>query len=711
MNKRKTILIRTYLVYFICLAIAIAIIFKLINIQYIDRDKYLTADKKATVRWANIKAPRGSIYSADEKLIATSVPIYDIRIDLGSQLNRKTNKVDTVIQKDTLNKYVYALADSLSVMARTKKIRPYAKPASQFASEILREYNKQNRYFLLLSNLTYPELMQIRTFPLFRKGAWGGLVVEEKEKRERPFGNLAYRTVGKFDLEKNEFTGLEAYYFKELEGKTGKRQEIKIAGNTWRPASNEDLVEPEKGNDLICTIDMRLQDVAENALRRCLDSNDASYGCAVLMEVSTGYVNAIANLKRISDGSYIEDYNYAIWDASEPGSTFKLASVMAILEEGTLDTNSIVPTGIKNFGAYKMEDSHVKFANVSLTKAFEESSNVGIAEATNSVFQKKPYDYVKFLSSLNLGKTLGLELQGERPSKIKNKDSTFVWSGTLPLMSIGYGVHVTPMQLLTLYNAVANNGCMVKPLFAKEIRNGGVVVKTMQPVVINKSICSEKTLGKLRAMMEGVVQHGTARSLRKSPFPIAGKTGTAQLNYAVKDSNGMGYRASFVGYFPADNPKYSCIVVVVNPRKGRYYGGELAAPVFKEIADKVYALNYSIQQNKQVVHNDTIKPFVRAGNAASINQVYSYLKLPAVTAGPSQNWVSFVSDSLYYKPININKNTLPNVVGMTAKDAVLLLERMGIKTIISGKGKIISTIPASGTALAKGQTVILNLGM
>ncbi len=710
MEGRKTILIRTYIVYFLCLLFSIAIIFQLVKIQHIDREKYLKEGENA-IRWFNIQAPRGSIYSSDGKLLATSVPIFDIRMDLGEQKDRRTNKIAKVVYKDTLNKYINALSDSLSHLAASKKIRPYNKTAAQFKQDILRNYDSNNRYFLVVNSLTYPELMRLKTFPLFRKGKRGGLVLEEFERRERPYGDLGIRTVGKFDTSRTKCTGLEDYYYTVLEGKTGRRQEQKLTNNNWRPLSNDDMIEPERGKDIVSTIDVRLQDVAENALKKCLDSNDALYGCAVIMEVSTGYVHAIANLKRTESGQYIEDYNYAIWDASEPGSTFKLTSVMAVLEEGTLDTNEIVKTGIVNFGSYKMEDSHVKFEKVSLSRAFELSSNTGIAEATDRVFKEKPKEYIKFLSSLGLGKPLGLELKGERSSVIKNRDSNFVWAATLPLMSIGYGVHITPLQLLTLYNAVANDGKMVKPLFAKEIREGGKTVKTMDPVVINPKICSEKTINKLKAMLEGVVQNGTARSLRKSPFRIAGKTGTAQLNYKEKGVEKMRYRASFVGYFPADNPKYSCIVVVVNPQKGRYYGGELAAPVFKEIADKAYALDFGLQKIKQTERRDTVIPFVRAGNANAIENTYHYLQFPSNPVASQSKWVSYNADSNYYKPLKMQNGILPNLAGMTCKDAVELLEKMGVKTMVTGRGKVVSTEPLSGSNVVKGQTVILNLGM
>ena len=513
--------------------------------------------------------------------------------------------------------------------------------------------------------------------------------------------------------------GLEGAYAQYLKGIDGRRVEQKIRGGIWMPLTDEDQIEPQNGNDVYTSINISLQDVAEHALMKQLDSTSADHGCVILMEVETGFIRAIANLKRHSDGSYGEDINFAIWESSEPGSTFKLASLIALLEDGRMDTNDVVPTGKRKFGKFEMKDSHEEgYGNVSLKRAFEVSSNVGFATAVSKVFGDRPQAYVDLLKKFGLGQKLGVEISGEGSPLIKEaKDPS--WSATtLPWMSIGYEMHLTPLQLLAFYNAVANNGKLVKPQFVKEIRHAGEVIKTNEPIVIKEQICSQKTINKVKSCMEGVVEHGTAKKLSNQVFKIAGKTGTAQIakkggygNSKDEDRN-VEYKASFVGYFPADNPKFSCIVVINNPRRKGFYGAEVAAPVFREIANKVYATEIDIPQYQP----DSIRikniPLVNSSNQNDISIIYSFMRYKTLTDNKQSEWVTANSTSgnfVRLKPVQFQPGVVPNVKGMGVKDAVFLIEKQGFIATIEGKGIVVSQSINQGTKLKKGEKVHLVL--
>ncbi|MDE5704166.1 MAG: penicillin-binding protein 2, partial [Bacteroidales bacterium] len=384
--------------------------------------------------------------------------------------------------------------------------------------------------------------------------------------------------------------GFEKAFNTELEGVGGRRLTRRVAKGVWRPIYNEETVDPQNGKDIVTTIDTRIQDVAHAALERCVRENEADHGCAVLMEVATGRIVAIANLTRQPDGRYAERINYVVGESVEPGSTFKLASAIAILEAGQFDTATVVPTGVMEFYGRRMIDSRRQgYGDLSFQQAFAKSSNVGISYLAHETFHKNPQKFVDYLYGMRLNEITGIEIPGEGRPYIKNpKDKS--WSRiSVPWMSIGYEVQLTPLQILALYNAVANGGKMMKPRLVDEIRQGGKTVARFEPVVLQEKIASRKTLDRVRGMLEEVVQTGTGRSLSKSPYKIAGKTGTAQMNYARRGDEKMRYRASFAGYFPAEKPLYSCMIMISDPQKRHVYGSDLAAPVFKEIADKVYA--------------------------------------------------------------------------------------------------------------------------
>lgn len=665
---------RVNLVYICIFLVALAIVLQTARLIFVEGDKWRARAENKTTRSVDVEAKRGNIYSADSSILVMTMPIFTVRMDLHH----------SVIQKDTFDFYVKALADSLSKMFPKKSAASHLRALKTGRNKDLGiNPNTQNprgrgaRNFLIARDIRFSELKRLQTFPILKKGKnRGGLVIEENNRRIWMHNLLAERTIGYYNKKTGAAVGLEGAYNDVLKGRSGKRVERKVANGVWRPVFS-DQQEPENGKDIVTTIDMRVQDVAETALMKCLHDNDASHGCAILMEVATGEIRAIANLKRGKDSVYREVENFAVNESVEPGSTFKLASLIAVLENGKADTNLRVPTGKMRIANREMKDSKEDgYGEISLKRAFELSSNVGIAYAVRESFAQNEKRYTDYLYKMRLNQPLGLEIAGERPPVIKNpKDHKKQWWGTsLAWMSMGYEVQLTPLQQLAFYNAVANNGVMVKPMFVKAIRNGGKLIKMFEPIVLVSQICSEQTIRKVKDCLEGVVQNGTAKSLSKSPYKIAGKTGTAQTNYSLKGVERMTYRASFIGYFPADDPKYTCLVIVSNPSKNRKYGGEVAAPVFKEIADKVYATHLNLDVELPDVEN--FQPLAKTKD---------------------------IDESKF------SAKTIPNVKGMNVRDAVYLLESLGCKVMLNGRGIVREQSISAGSTIIQGQQIWLRL--
>ncbi len=694
--NKNSLYVRVMITYFIIVLLGLIIPIRILQLMYFPGKevKRMVEDRKRTIL-TKVPALKGRIYSIDGCILATSVPLFNVRIDLHK----------STINNDLFNEDIKALSDSLSLMFPQKS-------SAQYLKELKKGRSKNQRNYLVASKINFIQLQRLKAFPILEKGQFqGGLIVEEIYKRENPYGILGKRTIGYY-RENSPKVGLEGAYDVQLSGVNGLRYERYIGNNMWRPDSI--LVQPKNGSDIVSTIDIRIQDVAENALKKCLESNDAQYGCAVLMEVATGEIRAIANLtKNQTTGAYEEVLNYAIAFAEEPGSTFKTATAIAVLEEGKFDTSCRVPTGKRNFFGETMEDSHPEgYGNVSFARAFQVSSNVGIAVICDSTFKKNPQKFVDYLSKMHLNAPLGIELQGEAVPVIPNPKNKKEWSAvSLFWIPTGYGITVTPLQILTLYNAVANDGKMMKPQFVKEIRSAGKVEQHIAPEVLVDQIASIKTINKVKAMLESVVtEGGTAKSLSKSPYKIAGKTGTAQANYAEKGAK-MKYRASFVGYFPADNPAYSCIVLVGDPSKNRIYGGEVAAPAFKEIADKVYATLLPITHNYEDVKDLRI-PYAAAGYADDLKTIYSAFNFNYTA---SSNAVAFVrgtavdTTKFRYDAMSTYLNIVPDVKGMGARDAIYMLEKTGLKVVVQGKGYVKEQSLNAGEPFLKGQTIVIKL--
>lgn len=688
---------------------AISILYKMCVIQFKEGDYWKEKAEALTTELKTIDAVRGNIFDVNGNLLATSLPYYEIAIDINAPS----------IDKKLFENNVDSLGFKISNLFKDKSPAAYTK--------ILKRARKtSDRYVVLKRNVSYKDLQILKTFPIFKKGKRGGLVTLQTNKRELPFKILAARTIG-MSREGVKPVGLEGAYDSILKGISGQRLMQKIAGDVWRPINDENEVEPKDGSDLYTTIDINIQDVAENALLKTLVKNNASHGCAILMEVKTGKIKAIANLTRNgkdSTSSYSENLNYGIGYATEPGSTFKLASYLAVIDDYNLSLDEKIQVGNGEVTYYNktIKDAHPPETPVlKLQRAFEVSSNCAIAKTIMKYYSKNPQQYVNKINSFHLNTKLGLSIPGEAAPLIKQPRSKD-WSGlTLPQMSYGYETLITPLQILTLYNAVANNGKMVRPRFENEIKRNGVTVKTFSTEVISEQIVKKSTIDKAKKMLEGVVENGSGKGLNITAFKVGGKTGTAQIaNVGVKKVagqtlyGGVGerkYQASFVGYFPADNPLYTCIVVINSPSNGIYYGGLVAGPVFKEIAEKVYSTSLDFIQPVNTKHDLlTAAPTSIKSNREELAAMFQIFKIPtgakSYQSQKINNYETIETSSL---KSHLKKGIVPNLNGLSAKDALFLLENSGFQVKIYGMGSVKKQSLPIGTKFNKGDKIELIL--
>lgn len=667
----KQILNRLYFVAGCMFVFVLAVVFKLVSIQFIQGDKYRSLAEERTVKNVEILPNRGNVYSADGSLLATSVPKYDIRLDAITPSN------------SVFNEFLKPLCDSLSKFSN--------KPSDYYEREIQKARKNKNRYFLLARNIGYTDYIRFRNFPLLNLGAFkGGLIVEQKTKREYPMGEIAQRSIGyeRFDEDGNVTrAGIDGAFGEQyLRGKSGHRLKQKIGKGQWKPIRDNNEVEPQDGYDIYTTIDVNIQDIAHHALLQQLEYYQADHGCVVVMETKTGEIRAISNLGRTSSGAYYEKRNYAVWESHEPGSTFKLMALAVALEDKVIDTSDVVDTekGVLTFYGRKVRDSkYGGYGKISVAKAFEVSSNTGVVKIIDKYYNDKPKKFVEGLYDMSLDKTLDLPILGEGEPMIPDptRKRNDKWSGiALQWMAYGYGVRLTPLQALTFYNAIANNGEMVKPRFLREVREFDKVKESFEKEVINKQVCSKETVKKLQQLLKNVVdkKHGTGHRLYSDNFSMAGKTGTAQTEYWMEDWNeNKRYISSFAGYFPAEDPKYSCIVVIHKPsvKKG-YYGADVSGPVFKKIAQKIYTDTPLIDEVERLEFaNSTIE----------------------------KSYDNYFDTAQKYKTI------MPNVEGMPTMDAMALLENMGLKVKVNGVGVVKDQSVAKGVKIKKNQTVELTI--
>ena len=707
MDLRRIILARYAGILALLLLFSAAIIGRIVYIQFTTANKWEGKLQSLENQTEVIQGNRGNIYSTNGRLLASSVPFYQIRFDLAAPGVR-----------EVFNDKVDALAGELSKVFTDKS-------KAAFKRDLQAAYQKRARYYLVHPDrINYDQLQRVKTFPIFNRGKFrGGFIPEQEYVRFTPHGNLAYRTIG--IMNKGAYggehgsvgiSGIEEQFEGYLKGGEGLLVKQNLSGR-W---VNISAVEPENGKDVITTIDIYLQDMVEHALEKQLIKSQAEYGTAVLMEVETGKIRAIANLG-LQNGKYAEIYNYAIGHegCAEPGSTFKLMSMMVALDEGKIDTSDVFD--VEN-GKWKIYDRTITDADfghpgyggeMTVKQIFEHSSNVGTAKIIYQFYGNNPKEYIDRLYSVGLNKPLGLGIRGEATPYIKYPTDKDWWGTSLAYISHGYEIKMTPLQVLTFYNAVANNGKMMKPMFVEAVGENGKKVEEFKPQVLKSSICSNETVHKLQALLESVVQHGTASNLRTDKYNFAGKTGTAKAADMNKGYTHRRYRASFCGYFPVEKPKYSCIVVIAEP-KGIYYGGSVAGPVFREIADCVYSTDLDLeiaQKNKEIESQQV--PVILNGLVNETKQVCKELDIKVDRSDvKGADWVYTVEGdkSVELKPRNVVGNQMPNVLGMGVSDAIYLIEKSGLKTKITGVGKVRKQFPEPGTNCHQGQLVYLDLG-
>jgi cell division protein FtsI (penicillin-binding protein 3) len=664
-TEKKNILSRLYIFFVFLTLFFIAIIYQLTNIQYAEGDRYRSLSEERTIKNDTIVANRGNVYADDGSLLATSMSRYEIRMDASKP---DDNKV--------FEENIQALSVELSKMLGN---------TSDYYVRLIRKARnrspKPNRYLFIARNIGYLDYQKMKTFPIFNLGMYkGGFIAEQSTKREHPLGKIAERTIGYDDY--RGAPGIEGAYKSHLKGSYGVRRKQRISQGQWKPISDNNEVEPQDGRDVITTINVNMQDIAHHSLLRQLEYYEAEHGCVVVMETKTGEIKAISNLGRGKSGKYYEKRNYALWESHEPGSAFKVMSMVAALELKVIDSSTIVDTGKGKYRMYgrSISDSHRGgYGEISAARALEVSSNIAFARMIDENFNKNPNKFIDQLKKMHLDDLLGLPIKGEgKPNIPAPGDSN--WSkNALPSIAYGYNLLLTPLQTLTFYNAIANDGEMVKPRLVKEIRSWDKKVKTFEKEVIDSKICSDATIGKIQEMLKNVVVRGTGDKLYDENFSMAGKTGTARTEYRniVEWNKDRKYISSFTGYFPAENPKYSCVVVIHKPNleKG-YYGADVSGPVFKDIAQKIY----------------TDAPLLKE----IINQ--------------EPQFASVTGDFEKYNNVSEkNLKTVPNVTGMVGMDAVSLLENLGLKVTFVGNGKVKNQSINNGEKVVKGATIKLEL--
>jgi len=691
-DHNKLISTRSAIVYvgvILCILVILGQVFSLFLVKGSELREL--GDKNA-YRKREVSGIRGNIFSTHGELIATSIPVFTLRWDYQVLEKRFPGVLDTM---------AVGLADALKGSK------------AHYLAKLRQAITQNNRYYKLNEKTSYEQLKRLKSLPVFNENRYNnGLIIEEQTQRTYPYKDLAYRTIG-LDREGTDGdVGIEGAYSKYLSGEKINRMERRISGGNYTPVEMNDNVEPKNGYDIYTTLNMQYQDVAQNALKNHLIAQKAMAGCAVLMEVNTGNILAMTNLS-LSEGRLRETYNLAIGNQMEPGSTFKLATVLALLQDhkATLQDTAIIHNGVKYYYGQKMIDSHAEQGEqiFSLESAFEESSNAAISWFAFKHYAQKPEQFLSRLKAFNLNLTQEIEIPGEPTPFIKETSHTQWSKVSIPWMSIGYELMLTPLQILGFYNAVANNGEYVKPRFVLSAREGNKVHYQAEKEILNKEIASPDAIRQAKYLLEEVVREGTAeQAFRNSPYPVAGKTGTAQIHTTEQGYKGRQYNASFVGYFPADAPKYSCIVVVNRPSAGRYYASSVAVPVFKEIADKVYASDISIHKNTM----DTMYRYhayhygyMDDLQALSANLTY---KIIAVDS----EWGSLVFDATGEAKVTSSfpqKGKVPNLKGLGLRDAIYLAEKAELKVRAEGSGKVIGQSPDPGEDTRKGAVISITL--
>ena len=675
-----------------------------VYIQRVQGDYWKSMSNKQHLKYMDIDAERGSIFSEDGNMLSTSIPVFDIYIDFAA---------DGLRDRD--GKRFYKNLDSLSIsLAKLFKDRS----ASSYKKLLLTNYKKKLRYYSLKKKISFEDYEALRDFPLVREGRnKSGFIVEVKDNRINPYVLLANRTIGLSRGDTSKNVGLERSYDSVLKGETGQKL-MRYTAGTYVPVDGAEI-QPKNGKNVITTINTYIQDVAENALLKMMDQNSSIHGSCIVMEVKTGKIKAIANLGKRSDGTYWEDYNYGFGMRTEPGSVFKLATLTALLEDKYVDTGTIVDCegGRKNFYGLNITDSHLGTGKITVKEAFAISSNVAFAKLADEYYHNQPTKFYNHLQALRLDRNSGIDIVGAPRPYIKKPTSKYWAKTTIPFMAHGYEELETPLNLLMLYNAVANNGKMMKPYLVNSINDMSGEIETFQPQVLVDKICSDETLGKLKGCLRAVIEdeHGTGHALESNIYTIAGKTGTA---VSAMDNRGYNkgskiYQSAFMGYFPAEDPVYSIGVVIQNSSESKHvYGASVSGPVFKEVADKLYATMVGkkyFDANGTPADSSLYKFY---GMKKDVNNILEEFKYNETDSSAGKWTTGFLQDNhakLLSDNISESTQKIPDVKGLGLKDAVYVLENMGLKVSASGRGKVIYQSLTENSAFNKGETIKLQL--
>ena len=681
---------RIILIYFLAFIISTTVVAKIINIQQFEPPINTTSQPK----FESVVAPRGNILSDNGSILAISMPLYKVHIDM------------TVIDEDLLNTYIDEISVGLSQIFKDTS-------ASFYKKKLINGKKKKNKYLKLKSRVDHNQLRDLRSLPILKLDRYkGGLIAESRPNRELPFGQLAQRTIGR--LQDYGTVGIERAYNQILLGEPGLQFKRKLKRGVWIPEEHPNNVDPKPGKDIQTTINIDMQDVAHELLTNTLVAENADWGCVVLMEVKTGNVKVIVNLSKDSNDIVRESYNYAIGSHVAPGSTFKLASILALIDDGKIDINDQVDLekGTYQFSNLIMKDSPHNYNKVSIQKAFEISSNIGISKLVYQSYFNDPNKFISKLRDFGFYSPLDIELMYPSYLKMPDPNNKKTWSGTsLPWMSIGYEMALTPLHILTFYNAVANNGKMMLPIFSTDILKDGKTVIKKKPKILNSSICSKTSISQVFNLLKGVVENGTAKNIYTDQYKIAGKTGTSVTNYVDKNKEDYikKYRASFVGFFPADKPKYSCIVVVDNPKNGQVYGSKVAAPIFKDLADKVFATDMSLHEPIKSIKNIKHQQEIKIGSISKLKLLKKEIDLTEASLKNIEKDYRKINNSL-------KNNIMPFITGMSARDAIYILENNGFSVSVEGSGSVIRVTDkyekkiAVGQKLVKGSLIKITLG-
>jgi cell division protein FtsI (penicillin-binding protein 3) len=694
-NIKKSILVRVRIAFLCVVVFALCVAAKIGHIQFIEGEEWTRISEEINFDYKKVKATRGNIYSDNGSLLATSLPFYKVSID------------PTLAKEEIFKKGI----DSLSLLLA----RYYKDRSATEYKQMLKDARAAGRQYIVINRkqINYQSKKEMMSWPIFREGRYkGGVIFEKIDVRYRPFSNLSRRTIG-FVNEDGKGAGLEYSFDNVLGGQDGEALFQKIAGGTWKPIFDANNIKAVDGMDIHSTIDINLQDVAETSLYHAMKSHNADEGTVIVMEVKTGHIKAISNLSSDGRGDYYEKFNHAVGGSIEPGSTFKLLTMMALLEDTNITLADTINTGNGEYTFYKrkVRDHHEGgYGKISIQEAFELSSNVAMAKLVDKHYGTKPSKFIEHIDKTHLSKPLGLQITGEAYPKI-TRPTDKDWSGiTLPWMAYGYGLEISPLHTLTLYNAVANEGKMIKPIFVTSVSKADKVIQEFETETLVSKICSNKTLRQLKLLLEGVVDNGTAKNLKNTHYRIAGKTGTAQI--LEKGRYEKRYITSFVGYFPAHAPKYSAIVLVKNPRGIYQYGNNVAGPVFKDIADNIYArdINLHMAMDKKRIEEPGVLPTIRAGKQDELTMISNLLGV-SNHSQTDEEWIKTArnGNSVLWRKNAMVKDIVPDVVGMTYRDALYLLEKSGLRVTYEGRGRVSQQSIMPGSRFSKGSRIYLRL--